>query len=71
DTWYQYPTQGQAECAPSKLDFASLPNLVMTPHMSGWTSGTVSRRQATLAENIARLADGRALLNVVRPAASP
>ena len=71
DTWYQYPTPAQAECAPSLLDFASLPNLVMTPHMSGWTSGTVSRRQATLAENIARLADGRALLNVVRPAASP
>ena len=71
DTWYQYPTPAQAECAPSQFDFASLPNLVMTPHMSGWTTGTVSRRQATLAENIARLADGRALLNVVRPAASP
>jgi phosphoglycerate dehydrogenase-like enzyme len=71
DTWYQYPTPAQAECAPSRLDFASLPNLVMTPHMSGWTTGTVSRRQATLAENIARLSDGRALLNVVRPAASP
>jgi phosphoglycerate dehydrogenase-like enzyme len=71
DTWYQYPTTAQAECAPSQLDFGSLPNLVMTPHMSGWTSGTVRRRQATLADNIARLADGRALLNVVRPAASP
>ena len=71
DTWYQYPTPTQSECAPSRLDFASLPNLVMTPHMSGWTTGTVRRRQATLAENIARLADGRALLNVVRPAASP
>jgi phosphoglycerate dehydrogenase-like enzyme len=71
DTWYQYPTPAQAECAPSQLDFSSLPNLVMTPHMSGWTSGTVRRRQATLADNIARLADGRALLNVVRPAASP
>jgi phosphoglycerate dehydrogenase-like enzyme len=71
DTWYQYPTPAQAECAPSRLDFASLPNLVMTPHMSGWTTGTVSRRQATLAENIARLSDDRALLNVVRPAASP
>jgi phosphoglycerate dehydrogenase-like enzyme len=70
DTWYQYPTPTQSECAPSRLDFASLPNLVMTPHMSGWTTGTVRRRQATLAENIARLADGRALLNVVRPAAS-
>ena len=71
DTWYQYPTPAQTECAPSQLDFGSLPNLVMTPHMSGWTSGTVRRRQATLADNIARLADGRALLNVVRPAASP
>ena len=69
DTWYQYPTPAQAVCAPSRLDFASLPNLLMTPHMSGWTTGTVRRRQATLAENIARLADGRALLNVVRPAA--
>ena len=66
DTWYQYPTPTQAECTPSKLDFASLPNLVMTPHMSGWTRGTVQRRQQTMADNITRLAEGRPLLNVVR-----
>ena len=66
DTWYQYPTAAQAECAPSKLDFASLPNLVMTPHMSGWTRGTVQRRQQTMADNLARLTEGRPLLNVVR-----
>ena len=69
DTWYQYPTPTQAECAPSSLDFASLPNVVMTPHMSGWTTGTVLRRQHTMADNIARLAEGRSLLNVVRQAA--
>ena len=69
DTWYQYPTPTQAECAPSSLDFASLPNVVMTPHMSGWTTGTVLRRQNTMADNIARLAEGRSLLNVVRQAA--
>ena len=69
DTWYQYPTPTQAECAPSSLDFASLPNVVMTPHMSGWTTGTVLRRQHTMADNIARLTDGRSLLNVVRQAA--
>ena len=69
DTWYQYPTPTQAECAPSSLDFASLPNVVMTPHMSGWTTGTVLRRQRTMADNIARLAEGRSLLNVVRQAA--
>jgi phosphoglycerate dehydrogenase-like enzyme len=66
DTWYNYPTPAKEECAPSRLDFASLPNLVMTPHMSGWTTGTIRRRQATMADNIARLAAGRELVNVVR-----
>jgi phosphoglycerate dehydrogenase-like enzyme len=66
DTWYQYPTSAQPECAPSRLDFASLDNLLMTPHMSGWTQGTVRRRQETLANNIARLSRGEALINVLR-----
>jgi phosphoglycerate dehydrogenase-like enzyme len=68
DTWYQYPSHAQAQCAPSQLDFASLDNLVMTPHMSGWTEGTVRRRQQTLADNITRLAQGQPLINVLRPA---
>lgn len=66
DTWYSYPTLDRPECAPSRLDFASLSNVVMTPHMSGWTNGTVHRRQQTMADNITRLAEGRELLNVVR-----
>jgi phosphoglycerate dehydrogenase-like enzyme len=70
DTWYQYPTPSQPECTPSKLDFAALDNVVMTPHMSGWTSGTVLRRQQTMADNISRLATGRPLLNVLKPASS-
>lgn len=65
DTWYQYPTPTQLECAPSRFDFASLDNVLMTPHMSGWTSGTVRRRQETLAENIGRLSRGEALINVL------
>ena len=65
DTWYQYPTPTQAECAPSQYDFAALDNVLMTPHMSGWTSGTVRRRQETLADNIARLSRGEALINVL------
>jgi phosphoglycerate dehydrogenase-like enzyme len=68
DTWYQYPTPAQPERAPSQLDFAALPNVVMTPHMSGWTAGTVARRQQTMADNISRLAAGRPLLNVLKPA---
>jgi phosphoglycerate dehydrogenase-like enzyme len=65
DTWYQYPTPTQAECAPSQYDFAALDNVLMTPHMSGWTSGTVRRRQETLADNIARLSQGQPLINVL------
>jgi phosphoglycerate dehydrogenase-like enzyme len=66
DTWYQYPTAQQPDCAPSRFDFAALANVVMTPHMSGWTSGTVTRRQETIADNIARLASGRPLVNVLK-----
>ncbi len=65
DTWYQYPAPTQPECAPSQFDFASLDNVLMTPHMSGWTSGTVRRRQETLADNIGRLSRGEALINVL------
>ena len=68
DTWYQYPTPDRAECAPSKLDFASLDNVTLTPHMSGWTSGTVARRQQTIADNIGRLCRGEALVNVLKAA---
>jgi hypothetical protein len=33
--------------------------------MSGWTDGTVRRRQTTMADNIRRLARGEPLENVV------
>jgi phosphoglycerate dehydrogenase-like enzyme len=66
DTWYQYPTPAQTECAPSQYNFAALDNVVMTPHMSGWTTGTVRRRQETLADNITRLSRGEPLINVLR-----
>jgi len=65
DTWYQYPSPTQTECAPSQYDFAALDNVLMTPHMSGWTAGTVRRRQETLADNIGRLSRGEALINVL------
>ncbi len=65
DTWYQYPSAETVNCAPSKFDFASLQNVLMTPHMSGWTQGTVQRRQQTIADNINRLSSGQPLLNVI------
>ena len=65
DTWYQYPTPENPTPQPSRLPFSSLDNVVMTPHMSGWTDGTIRRRQQTIAENIRRLADGKPLINRV------
>lgn len=66
DTWYSYPAPGRPNVLPSALPFHELPNVVMTPHMSGWTSGTIRRRQKTIADNIGRRADGRPCVNVVR-----
>jgi phosphoglycerate dehydrogenase-like enzyme len=65
DTWYTYPTPDKPETLPSSLPFHTLTNVVMTPHMSGWTDGTVRRRQQTMADNIARLVRGEPLENVV------
>lgn len=68
DTWYQYPSPTQPTSAPSRFDFAALDNVLMTPHMSGWTEGTVRRRQETMAENIRRLQQGQPLINVLKAA---
>lgn len=66
DTWYNYPVPGQFHCMPSSLPFHELRNVVMTPHMSGWTTGTLRRRQATIAQNIRSCMMGEACENVVR-----
>jgi phosphoglycerate dehydrogenase-like enzyme len=70
DTWYVYPSQAQPNPLPSTLPFHELPNVAMTPHMSGWTNGTIRRRQKTIAENIQRIASGQPCVNVIRPAQS-
>ena len=65
DTWYVYPTPDSPTPQPAALPFNTLPNVVMTPHMSGWTNGTIRRRQQMIADNIARLERGETLENVV------
>lgn len=69
DTWYRYPSAGDSGPLPSNLPFHELSNVLMTPHMSGWTSGTISRRQGVIADNIRRRFAGEPLVNVVRPGA--
>ena len=68
DTWYRYPGPADASPLPSALPFHELTNIVMTPHMSGWTSGTIERRQQTIADNIKRCFSGQKLVNLVKEA---
>ncbi|HEU0221819.1 MAG TPA: 2-hydroxyacid dehydrogenase [Paracoccaceae bacterium] len=65
DTWYVYPGAGAPNPLPASLPFHELDNVLMTPHMSGWTGGTIRRRQQSMAENVNRLAAGEQLLNLV------
>ena len=65
DVWWQYPTGAEPERRPSRHPFHELPNVIMTPHCSGWTEGMVTRRWAEVAANINRFARGEPLENIV------
>ena len=64
DVWYRYPT-GAGPTLPSRLPFHELGNVLMTPHVSGWTEGMLEARAEVIAENIRRIARGERPLNLV------
>jgi phosphoglycerate dehydrogenase-like enzyme len=64
DVWYSYPSQGSL-ALPSRLPFAALPNVLLTPHLSGVTSETFRRRAVDIGENIRNLAEGKDLSRIV------
>jgi len=39
----------------------------MTPHVAGWTDGTLDARAKLIAENIRRVAQGETPLNLIAP----
>jgi phosphoglycerate dehydrogenase-like enzyme len=65
DVWWQYPNAAEQERRPSRHPFHELPNIIMTPHCSGWTAGMVRRRWDEVADNINRFVRGEPLINVV------
>ncbi|MBV8493056.1 MAG: phosphoglycerate dehydrogenase [Alphaproteobacteria bacterium] len=65
DVWWQYPDAAAPERRGSHHPFHELPNVIMTPHCSGWTSGMVRRRWDEIAENLRRFVRGEPLINVV------
>jgi phosphoglycerate dehydrogenase-like enzyme len=64
DVWWGPPAKGNIP--PSDFAFETLPNVVLTPHYSGHARVTFERRAADIAANIANLAGGRPLFNIVR-----
>ena len=64
DVWYRYPTS-PGNTRPSASPFHELSNVIMTPHVSGWTEGMLTARAALIAENIARVSRGEIPFNVV------
>jgi phosphoglycerate dehydrogenase-like enzyme len=65
DVWWRYPDAAEPERRPSRHPFHELPNVIMTPHCSGWTEGMVARRWAEVAGNINRFIRGEPLQNIV------
>ncbi|MEJ0037979.1 MAG: 2-hydroxyacid dehydrogenase [Gammaproteobacteria bacterium] len=68
DVWYRYPTAEDLHPRPSAYPFQELENVIMTPHVSGWTRGMVRRRWGEVAANLDHLAAHEPLINVLRPA---
>jgi phosphoglycerate dehydrogenase-like enzyme len=66
DVWYQYPN-GSSVQLPAENPFHELRNVIMTPHVAGWSHETTAYRWRTIAENVRRYAYGEELLNVVVP----
>ena len=62
DVWYRYPTAHGAT-PPSTQPFHTLDNVLMTPHVSGWTAGMLEARAALIATNIERTVRGEPPLN--------
>ena len=66
DTWFKYPgPEGKKGFMPSKFGFHKLSNVVMTPHISGWTKNMVNRRCKVMIKNIENLYNKKRLVNLI------
>ena len=65
DVWWQYPNTAEPTRRGSRHPFHELPNVIATPHNSGWTDGMVERRWNEIADNLNRFVRGESLINRV------
>ena len=66
DTWWDYPPTPAPRDPSTRFPFHALDNVLLSPHVAGWTTGTIVRRTTEMARNLDRLARGEPLANVVK-----
>jgi phosphoglycerate dehydrogenase-like enzyme len=64
DVWYRYPKDSHPTL-PGDFPFHQLANILMTPHVSGWTEGMLQARSKIIAENAARTVAGVPPINLI------
>jgi phosphoglycerate dehydrogenase-like enzyme len=69
DVWYRYP-MAPGPTSPAHYPFEELPNVLMTPHVSGWTEGMLETRAQLIAENIHRVARGESPVHLIPASAA-
>ena len=65
DVWYNEPDAPGEATMPASCPFWELDNVIMAPHVSGLTTGMLTRRLHVIAQNIDRMTRGGALQNVI------
>ncbi len=65
DVWWKYPDRTQAGDFLAGTKLNGLDNVLLSPHVAGWSTGTLRRRARFIAAQLDRLARGEALVNVV------
>mmetsp|Transcript_79117 Transcript_79117/g.219881 ORF Transcript_79117/g.219881 Transcript_79117/m.219881 type:complete len:374 (-) Transcript_79117:268-1389(-) len=66
DVWWQYPNPEAPEVMPSRHPFHELDNVVMTPHASGWTAESETRKVEQVAHNLVQCMHENPMYNFVR-----
>jgi phosphoglycerate dehydrogenase-like enzyme len=65
DTWWDYPVDAAPRAPSTGFAFHERPSVIISPHVAGWTTGTVRRRAVAMAANLDRLARGEPLANLI------